>query len=166
MFGSYSHILSQAEQMRETVSRFLSMEWYLLTFKVLSALALAVQMIDTATRGKNGNYLKYDRRVIVVTDGKGSMDTEDLDQFAQKIRNPEAPIELVLLGVDFDDPDGGFKEEDKNSHKVRSDALHEFYNRLTTCRPRTRLYSRVSRNNAKASGEHCRKPSNNYKYLA
>lgn len=85
---------------------------------VLSALALAVQMIDSATKGKNGNPLKYDRRIIIVTDGRGALDTEDLDQFAMKIKNPEAPIDLVLLGVDFDDPDSGYKEEGKEARKA------------------------------------------------
>jgi ATP-dependent DNA helicase 2 subunit 2 len=92
----------------------------LLTPAVLSALALAVHMIDTATKGKNGNPLKYDRRIIIITDGRGSLDTEDLDRIAMKIRQDDAPIELVLLGVDFDDPDSGYKEENKSSQKVQA----------------------------------------------
>lgn len=85
---------------------------------VLSALALAVQMIDRATQGKNGNPLKYDRRIIIVTDGRGAIDTADLDQIAAKIKDTGAPIEVVLLGVDFDDAESGFKEEDKDDQKV------------------------------------------------
>jgi ATP-dependent DNA helicase 2 subunit 2 len=77
-------------------------------------------MIDTATQGKNGNPLKYDRRIIIVTDGRGSLDAADLQQIAQKIKQPNAEIELVLLGVDFDDPDSGYKEEDKEAQKVWS----------------------------------------------
>jgi ATP-dependent DNA helicase 2 subunit 2 len=99
-----------------------------LTRTVLSALALAVQMIDGATQGKGGKPLKYDRRIIIVTDGRGSIDTDDLEQIAAKIRDPEAPVDLVLLGVDFDDPDNGFKEEDKSSQKVKTSnfsALHD-----------------------------------------
>lgn len=76
-------------------------------------------MIDNATKGKNGNPLKFDRRIIMVTDGRGSIDTEDLEQIASKIQHPDAPIEVVLLGVDFDDPDSGYKEEDKSSQKVQ-----------------------------------------------
>lgn len=95
-----------------------------LTFAVLSALAVAVQMIDNATKGKNGNPLKFDRRIIIVTDGRGSLDTEDLEQIAMKIQQPDAPIEIVLLGVDFDDPDNGYKEEDKNSEKVQDTDLY------------------------------------------
>lgn len=85
---------------------------------MLSALALAVQMISGATQGAKGNPLKYDRRIIIVTDGRGEIDTSDLDDITSKIKDPAAPVEVVLLGVDFDDPDNGFKEEDKNSEKV------------------------------------------------
>jgi ATP-dependent DNA helicase 2 subunit 2 len=81
-------------------------------------------MITTATQGKNGNPLKYERRIIIVTDGRGSLDTSDLGQIALKIKDNDAPIELVLLGVDFDDPDSGYKEEDKEPRKVRSPCLN------------------------------------------
>jgi ATP-dependent DNA helicase 2 subunit 2 len=85
---------------------------------VLSALAVAIHMIDTATKGAKGNPLKYDRRVIIVTDGRGQMDTADLEQIIPKIKDAEAPFEIVLLGVDFDDPDVGYKEEGKDPRKV------------------------------------------------
>lgn len=64
---------------------------------LMSALVVAIQQIDTATSGKNGNPLKFDRRIIVVTDGRGSMDTSDLGHIKQKIKDIAAPIELVLL---------------------------------------------------------------------
>jgi ATP-dependent DNA helicase 2 subunit 2 len=75
-------------------------------------------MIDNATKGTKGNPLKYDRRVIIVTDGRGQMDTEDLEQMAMKIKDSDAPFEIVLLGLDFDDPDVGYKEEEKEPRKV------------------------------------------------
>jgi ATP-dependent DNA helicase 2 subunit 2 len=89
-----------------------------LIIAVLSALAVAVHMIDTATKGAKGNPLKYDRRVIIVTDGRGPMDTADLEQMTAKIKDADAPFEIVLLGVDFDDPDVGYKEEGKEPQKV------------------------------------------------
>jgi ATP-dependent DNA helicase 2 subunit 2 len=90
----------------------------LLTQTVLSDLAVAIHMIDTATRGAKGNPLKYDRRIIIVTDGRGEMVTDDLEQLTSKIKDPEAPFEITLLGIDFDDPDVGFKEENKDPQKV------------------------------------------------
>lgn len=85
---------------------------------MLSALAVAVHMIDNGTQGAKGNPLKYDRRVIIVTDGRGQMDTGDLEEMAAKIKDPAAPFEIVLLGLDFDDEDVGYKEEGKNAEKV------------------------------------------------
>ena len=52
-------------------------------------------MIDTATTGKSGNRLKFDRRVIIVTDGYGYMDTGDLNDVVQKLKADE--IEVTLL---------------------------------------------------------------------
>lgn len=66
---------------------------------LLSALVVAIQQISTATVGKSGNPLKYDRRIIIVTDGRGAMDTSDLDSIKPKIKDAAAPIELVLLSV-------------------------------------------------------------------
>lgn len=87
---------------------------------MVSALAVAVQLVDSATQNKAGKPLKYDRRLIIVTDGRGEMDVGDLDAIALKIKDADAPIEIVLLGVDFDDPDYGYKEEDKDPVKVKS----------------------------------------------
>ena len=87
-------------------------------YPVVSALAVAVQLMDSATQNKVGKPLKYDRRIIIVTDGRGEMDDGDLDDIAIKIKDVEAPIEIVLLGVDFDDPDYGYKEENKDAAKV------------------------------------------------
>jgi ATP-dependent DNA helicase 2 subunit 2 len=87
---------------------------------VVSALAVAVQLMDSATSNKAGKPLKYDRRIIIVTDGRGDMDTDDLEAIALKIKDEEAPVEITLLGVDFDDPDYGYKEEDKDATKVQN----------------------------------------------
>lgn len=85
----------------------------------MSALALAVHMIDKKTQSAStGKPLKFDRRIIIVTDGRGNIETEDVEEIAGKITNTEAPIEVVLLGIDFDDPESGFKEEDKDAQKV------------------------------------------------
>ena len=74
--------------------------------------------MDSATQNKAGKPLKYDRRIIIVTDGRGEMDDGDLDDIALKVKDAEAPIEIVLLGVDFDDSDYGYKEEGKDLVKV------------------------------------------------
>ncbi|KAF1958233.1 SPOC domain-like protein [Byssothecium circinans] len=93
---------------------------------VLSAVAVAIMQIDSATKGKNGNPLKFDRRIIIVTDGRGYMDTQDLAGITSKIKgdgDASAAIEVTLLGVDFDDPDSGYKEEDKDAHKEQNETI-------------------------------------------
>ncbi|KAJ8110149.1 hypothetical protein OPT61_g6930 [Boeremia exigua] len=90
---------------------------------LVSALAVAVQLMDGATQNKAGKPLKYDRRIIIVTDGRSEMDADDLDDIAMKIKDVEAPVEIVLLGVDFDDPDYGYKEEDKDAMKSNNEEV-------------------------------------------
>lgn len=54
-------------------------------------------MIQVTTSGKTGNKLKFDRRINIVTDGQGVMDTSDLDAIASKLKADE--IEVTLLYV-------------------------------------------------------------------
>ncbi|PWY91052.1 ATP-dependent DNA helicase II subunit 2 [Aspergillus heteromorphus CBS 117.55] len=82
----------------------------------ISALVLAIQMIITQCKK-----LKYKRRIVLVTDGQGPMSSENLDQITKKIK--EDNIELIILGPDFDDPEYGVKEEDKDPRKAENEAL-------------------------------------------
>ena len=77
----------------------------------ISALVLAIQMIT-----KYCKKLKYHRKIVLVTNGRGALDADDLSEITQKIK--EDNMELVVLGVDFDDPEYSFKEEDKDPQKV------------------------------------------------
>lgn len=63
----------------------------------MSAVAVAVQQIDSATTGATGKPLKYDRRIIIVTDGRGQIDTSDMDAITSKLKDYEPPVEIVLL---------------------------------------------------------------------
>lgn len=77
----------------------------------VSAVVVATEMINKFTKK-----LKYKRKIIVVTDGRAPVDGEGLDAIAKKLN--QSKIELVVLGVDFDDAEYGFKEEDKSETKV------------------------------------------------
>ena len=99
----------------------------LLMRSAISAIVIAIQMIT-----KHCKKLKYKRKIVLVTDGRGSMDADDSSQITEKIKSDG--MELVVMyvldrdferwqltassGVDFDDPDYGFKEEDKDPEKV------------------------------------------------
>lgn len=82
----------------------------------ISAIVIAIQMITKFTKN-----LKYKRKIVLVTDGRGSLDAdpEGIAEIAKKIKADD--MELVILGVDFDDPDYGFKEEDKDPDKAANE---------------------------------------------
>ncbi|KAI0202225.1 Ku70/Ku80 N-terminal alpha/beta domain-containing protein [Astrocystis sublimbata] len=82
----------------------------------VSAIVLAIEMI-----GKLTKKLKYLRRIILVTDGEAPMDNNGVDDIAEKIK--ERGIQLTVLGIDFDDAEFGFKEEDKSSIKEQNEGL-------------------------------------------
>ncbi|PGH15992.1 hypothetical protein AJ80_05368 [Polytolypa hystricis UAMH7299] len=82
----------------------------------ISSLIVAIDMISKYTRK-----LKYKRQVVLVTNGKGVVDPEDIDGIAAKIN--EDNIQLLVLGIDFDDPEYGFKEEDKDPLKAKNETI-------------------------------------------
>ncbi|KAK7531676.1 putative Ku family DNA helicase [Phyllosticta citribraziliensis] len=82
----------------------------------ISAVVVAMQMISDHCRK-----LKYIRRIVLVTDGRGSIDPDDLGQISNKLKAEN--IELVILGADFDDPEYGVKEEDKDPDKAVNEAI-------------------------------------------
>ncbi|XXG96623.1 hypothetical protein Hte_002911 [Hypoxylon texense] len=82
----------------------------------VSAIIIATDMIVKFTKK-----LKYKRKIILVTDGEGSFDPDDFDEISAKIK--DCGIELVVLGVDFDDAEFGFKQEDKSSQKEMNEKL-------------------------------------------
>ena len=62
----------------------------------LSAMILAVHMIENFTKLKTGKPGKYkQKRVVLVTDGQGPMDGNDLDSLAEKVN--ELEIELIVV---------------------------------------------------------------------
>lgn len=81
-----------------------------------SALIIAIQLI--AEKCKK---LQYMRRIVLVTDARANMNVDDLSMITDKLK--EDNIELTILGVDFDDPDYGFKEENKDSVKSENEEI-------------------------------------------
>lgn len=77
----------------------------------ISAIVVAVDMIDTFTKK-----LKWTRKIVMITDAQSAIDPDDIGDIAHKIN--DSNITLTVLGVDFDDPEYGFKEEDKSPTKA------------------------------------------------
>ncbi|KAK3172414.1 hypothetical protein OEA41_005735 [Lepraria neglecta] len=82
----------------------------------ISAIVIAIQMIT-----KHCKKLKWKRRIVLVTDGRGEIDADPdgVAEISKKIKEDE--MELVVVGVDFDDLDYGFKEEDKDYDKATNE---------------------------------------------
>lgn len=86
------------------------------TGDAVSAIIIAIQMIVRQCKK-----LKYTRKIVLVTDAKMQMETTDLPKITSKLK--EDDIELVILGVDFDDAEYGYKEEDKSLVKANNEAI-------------------------------------------
>ena len=56
----------------------------------ISAIVIAIQMIT-----KHCKKLKYKRKIVLVTDGRGSMDADDISEITEKIKSDE--MELVVM---------------------------------------------------------------------
>jgi ATP-dependent DNA helicase 2 subunit 2 len=82
----------------------------------VSAIVLAVQMIEKVCRK-----LKYIRRIVLVTNGTGAMDPDDISAIAKKLR--EDDIQLIILGADFDDEEYGFQENGKDATKAENERI-------------------------------------------
>ncbi|KEF52768.1 uncharacterized protein A1O9_11185 [Exophiala aquamarina CBS 119918] len=81
---------------------------------VLSGIIIAVDMIM-----RHCKHLKYKKKVVVVTNATGQIDDDGIKDTAEQFKNNG--IELVVLGIDFDDPDYGVKEENKSPQKARNE---------------------------------------------
>ena len=82
----------------------------------VSALILAINMII-----KHCKQLKWKRKIVLVTNGSGHIDTDpdNAGEIIKKMRSDD--MELVVLGIDFDDADYGFKEEGKTPIKAHNE---------------------------------------------
>lgn len=81
---------------------------------VLSGIIIAVDMMM-----KHCRHLKYKKRIVVITNATGHIDADDIESTAEQFKSHG--IELVILGIDFDDPEYGFKEEDKPKMKMENE---------------------------------------------
>lgn len=82
----------------------------------ISAIALAVGMISEKCKK-----LQYARKIVLVTDARAAMDPDGLADITSKINADN--MELIVLGVDFDDAEYGVKEEDKDSTKADNEEV-------------------------------------------
>ncbi|RKF71388.1 ATP-dependent DNA helicase II subunit 2 [Golovinomyces cichoracearum] len=87
----------------------------------ISAVVVAISEIIDFTQLKSGKPGKFVRKICLLTDGKGMIDPDGSEEIAKKMN--ESDIELVVIGTDFDDPEFGFKEENKCFLKQKNERL-------------------------------------------
>jgi ATP-dependent DNA helicase 2 subunit 2 len=68
----------------------LSNIWHELNSKAMSAIIVAIQMISSFCK-----QLKYTRQIVLVTDGQGAIDADDLSAISAKLK--EDNIQLIIL---------------------------------------------------------------------
>src|SRR5277367_6758769 len=61
----------------------------------ISAIIVAIEMIMTFTKNPKGQPLKYSRKIVLMTNGRGPMDADDIDEIAKKLN--EDGIQLVVV---------------------------------------------------------------------
>lgn len=61
----------------------------------ISAIIIAIEMIMTFTRNAKGEPLKYARKIVLMTNGRGPMDPDDVDEVAKKLNDDG--IDLVVV---------------------------------------------------------------------
>jgi ATP-dependent DNA helicase 2 subunit 2 len=102
----------------------------------LSALVIGIDVIM-----KYCKHLKYIKNIVMITDGNGATDWSEVDDIAQQINEQHINLSilqylsisfLIFSGIDFDDPDFGFKEEDKPKTKVLLSQKEVAYTRRIT----------------------------------
>lgn len=81
---------------------------------ILSGIIVGVDLIT-----KHCKQLKYKKKLTVITNGIGALDDDDVEATADVLKKND--IELLLLGIDFDDAEYGYKEEDKSPEKAHNE---------------------------------------------
>jgi ATP-dependent DNA helicase 2 subunit 2 len=61
----------------------------------VSAIIIAIEMIMSFTRNAKGEPLKYARKIVLMTNGRGPIDADDIDEVSKKLNDDG--IELVVV---------------------------------------------------------------------
>lgn len=80
-----------------------------------SAIDALIVGIETQDRYL-GRKKTWTRRIVLVTDGNSEIETEDWEATVDKMN--ELNVKLTIVGVDFDDPDWNYEEENKSALKA------------------------------------------------
>ncbi|KAJ6519234.1 ku80-like protein [Mycena sanguinolenta] len=87
----------------------------------LDALIVAIETQDSYLEKKK----TWTRKIVLVTDGENPIEGDDLDATMERIKKLD--IGLTVVGIDFDDEEYPYVEEDKSNFKTQNE---EFYKKM------------------------------------
>ncbi|KAF8215436.1 SPOC like C-terminal domain-containing protein [Mycena galopus ATCC 62051] len=102
----------------------------------LDALIVAIETQNAYLEKKK----TWTRKIVIVTDGENPIEGNDLDATIERIKDLD--IGLTVVGIDFDDEEFPYTEEDKSHFKVYSGPAHLLY--AKPCAPILKSQSRRS----------------------
>lgn len=87
----------------------------------LDALIVALTaMSDTSRGGLSSTSKSWRRTIYLITDASQPMNRESVDAIADRLKADN--VSLRVIGIDFDDAEYGFKEEDKDPIKAENES--------------------------------------------
>ncbi|KAJ7480055.1 SPOC domain-like protein [Mycena galericulata] len=84
----------------------------------LDAVIVAIETQDSHLASKR----TWTRKIVLVTDGENPIEVEDLPETINRINNLD--IAVTIVGIDFDDEEFPYTEEDKSEIKAENEAFY------------------------------------------
>ncbi|KAG2160210.1 SPOC domain-like protein [Suillus bovinus] len=124
--GGYQHVLEYipiAQPNSATLAKLDALQPSEYSGDPIDALIVGIETQDIYLNKKR----TWTRKIVIVTDGQSPMEIEDWEATVKKMNSLD--ISLTIIGIDFDDDEFPFHEEDKSTIKVENEA---FYHKLTS----------------------------------
>ncbi|KAG1832906.1 SPOC domain-like protein [Suillus subalutaceus] len=124
--GGYQHVseyIPIAHPNSTTLAKLVTLQPSENSGDPIDALIVGIETQDIYLNKKR----TWTRKIVIVTDGQSPMEIEDWEATVKKMN--ALAISLTVIGVDFDDDEFPFHEEDKSTIKVENEA---FYHKLTS----------------------------------
>ncbi|EJF58779.1 SPOC domain-like protein [Dichomitus squalens LYAD-421 SS1] len=122
--GGYEHVAEYipiAQPNSATLAKLAALEPSTVSGDPIDALIVAIETQDQYL----GNKKTWTRKVVILTDGESPIEVEDWEATVNKMNALD--ISLTVVGVDFDDDDLPFHEEDKSNIKQKNEAFYRTF---------------------------------------
>ncbi|KAG1738615.1 SPOC domain-like protein [Suillus paluster] len=123
--GGYNHVtefIPIAQPNASTLAKLDALQPSETSGDPIDALIVGIETQNTYLEKKR----TWTRKIVIITDGQSPMEIEDWEATVKKMN--ALNIALTVIGIDFDDDEFPFHEENKSSIKVENEA---FYHKLT-----------------------------------